>query len=146
MLARTVSKVLYRRQLRRQHHPSRKRFLEPATLDKRFFEIPADPPGRFVIELLKKRYTTNLSPDPTRCEWHAYEPTKQYASAIKGLSDCTAVFVTSPKGMFSAHRGHEHQRRPAIGELRRHDQQIESRDLGSQGRSRQWRRLDHSTY
>ena len=80
-----------------------KRFLEPETLDKRFFEIPSDNPGGFTQELIRKRYTDNLSPDPTKFVWHAYEATKQYASAIVGLSGCTAVYVTSPKGMFSAH-------------------------------------------
>ena len=80
-----------------------KRFLEPFTLNKRFFEIPSDDPGSFTLQLSKKRYADNLSPDPTKFVWHAYEPTKQYASAIVGLSGCTAVYITSPKGMFSAH-------------------------------------------
>ena len=85
------------------HFEPAKRFLEPPALDKRFFDIPTTNPGEFVIQLLKKRYTDDISPDPSKYVWHPYEPTKQYASALIGLSGCTAIFITSPKGMFSAH-------------------------------------------
>ena len=84
--------------------PARKRFLSASpTLSKRFFEIPSTKPGQFVIQLLRKRYTDDISPDPSKYVWHPYEPTKQYASALIGLSGCTAIFITSPRGLFSAH-------------------------------------------
>ncbi|KAL8784270.1 MAG: hypothetical protein Q9195_009106 [Heterodermia aff. obscurata] len=86
------------------HFSPAKRFLSPSTsLSKRFFNIPSTNPGQFVIQLLQKRYTDDLSPDPSKYVWHPYEATKQYASALIGLSGCTAIFITSPKGMFSAH-------------------------------------------
>ena len=72
-------------------------------LFKRFFEIPSDNPGSFVNQLLTQPYTENLSPDPTRYSWHSFSDNAEYASAIKGLSGCTAIFAASGAGVFSAH-------------------------------------------
>ena len=72
-------------------------------LSKRFFEIPNPRPGTFVNQLLAQPYTDNLSPKPTRYVWHAFANNAIYASAIKGLCGCTAVFAASLNGVFSAH-------------------------------------------
>ncbi|CAF9921532.1 MAG: hypothetical protein HETSPECPRED_004576 [Heterodermia speciosa] len=72
-------------------------------LSKRFFEIPSTRPGTFVNQLLTQSYTDDLSPDPTKYVWHSFANNAEYASAIKGLSGCTAVFAASANGVFSAH-------------------------------------------
>ena len=72
-------------------------------LFKRFFDIPQTRPGSFVNQLLLQPYTENLSPDPTKCSWHSFDDNREYASAIKGLSGCTAIFAASGKGVFSSH-------------------------------------------
>lgn len=72
-------------------------------LSKRFFEIPSTKPGTFVNQLLTKPYTDDISPDPTTYVWHSFADNAMYASAIKGLCGCTAVFAASPNGVFSAH-------------------------------------------
>ena len=72
-------------------------------LFKRFFDIPQTRPGSFVNQLLLQPYTENLSPDPTKYSWHSFDDNREYASAIKGLSGCTAIFAASGKGVFSSH-------------------------------------------
>ena len=69
-------------------------------LRKRFFEPSAA--NQLVNELLSQSYTSNLSPDPSKYEWHAFGD-KEYASAIKGLCGCTAIIAASSKGVFTAH-------------------------------------------
>ncbi|KAL8935063.1 MAG: hypothetical protein Q9216_005597 [Gyalolechia sp. 2 TL-2023] len=69
-------------------------------LQKRFFEPSA--PDQLVNEVLSEPYTSNLSPDPNRFEWHLFDD-KEYAAAIEGLSGCTVVFALSSKGVFSSH-------------------------------------------
>ncbi|KAI4167619.1 MAG: hypothetical protein LQ343_007066 [Gyalolechia ehrenbergii] len=70
------------------------------TLRKRFFKPTK--PEKLVNEVLKKPYTSNLSEDPNQFEWHLFDD-KEYASAIKGLSGCTAIIAASSKGVFSSH-------------------------------------------
>lgn len=72
-------------------------------LFKRFFEIPSTKPGTFVNQLLLQSYTEDLSPDPSKYSWHSFDDNKEYASAIKGLLGCTAIFAASGKGVFSSH-------------------------------------------
>lgn len=67
---------------------------------KRFFEPSAG--DQLVNELLSEPYTSNLSPEPSKYEWHAFD-TKEYAAAIKGLCGCTAIIAASSKGVFTSH-------------------------------------------
>ena len=82
--------------------PSVSNAKHPRALLKRFFDIPTDNPGSFVYELLRKSYCKNLSPNPSKYFWEEFG-TRQYASAVKGLCGCTAIFGASQKGAFSSH-------------------------------------------
>lgn len=73
----------------------------PRSLWRRFFEIPSNA-SQFVIQLLGKSYCENLTLDPSKYVWHAFDD-REYAAGMMGLCGCTGIFIASEKGAFTAH-------------------------------------------